>query len=342
MHMQTDSEAARSRIDYRPLDAQTLDMLQGPADASPWTSTQPALFSAEPAEPGSYQYLVAPGDVLRITVWEHPELTNPSGTDEELSGRIVNGDGSLYFPYAGLLQAAGKTVQQLREEITRGLRSVIRAPKVDVSVMQYRGQRVFVSGQVRNPGLQQVTDVPPDLADILARAGGVTEDADLGAVLVTRGQAQARVDLEALYYRGDVRANLRLRHGDIVNVPQRHAARVYVTGEVLRPQRLLMPRGVLTLADALTEAGGLDPGAADASQIYVIRDQAGGRPLVYHLDARSPEALLSADRFALRSRDVVYVDAAPVVRWSRLISNILPSATVLRESLSDTTRAFPR
>lgn len=340
MRMDTDSATAQARVDYRPLDEHAVatqqQMAPGPVDAS-----QPALF-AQAHEQNVYEYLVAPGDVLRITVWEHPELTNPSGTNEELSGRVVNTDGSLFFPYVGVTQAAGRTVQQIRQQITRGLAPVIRAPKVDVSVMQYRGQRVFVSGQVRNPGLQQVTDVPPDLADILARAGGVTEEADLGAVLVTRGSAQARVDLEAMYYRGDLRANLRLRHGDIVNVPQRQAARVYVTGEVLRPQRLLMPRGALTLADALADSGGLSPTAADASQIYVIRDEPGGRPVIYHLDARSPEALLLADRFHLRSRDVVYVDAAPVVRWARLISNILPSATVLRETLNDTTRAFPR
>ncbi|KQP17187.1 hypothetical protein ASF43_29435 [Pseudorhodoferax sp. Leaf267] len=336
--MDADSDAARTRIEFRAIDEPTVAAQMRP-QTPPIDASNPSQFATGT---GAYEYLIAPGDVLRVTVWEHPELTNPSGTDEELSGRVVTADGRVYFPYAGHVQAAGRTVEQVRSQIERGLSSVIRAPKVDVSVLQYRGQRVYVSGQVRSPGVQPVTDLPPDLADVLGRAGGVTDDADLSAVLVTRGQERARVDLEAMYYRGDLRANLRLRHGDVVNVPERRAARVYVAGEVLRPQRLLMPRGVLTLADALADAGGPNPESANPSQIYVIRDEQRGRPVVYHLDARSPDALILADRFHLQSRDVVYVDTAPVVRWGRLLSNIVPSATLLRESLNDSTRGLPR
>lgn len=338
MQMDDQSAAARARIDFRPLDEQAL-ATQVRADQGPVEGSGSGQFLPVT---GVYEYLVTRGDVLRVTVWEHPELTNPSGTNEEVSGRVVNADGRVFFPYAGQLQAAGHTVEQIRTQIERGLSSVIRAPKVDVSVQQYRGQRVYVSGQVRTPGVQAVTDLPPDLADVLARAGGFTDEADLSAVLITRGNERARVNLEAMYYRGDLRANVRLHHGDVVNVPERRAARVYIAGEVMRPQRLLMPRGVLTLADALAESGGLDQQSANASQVYVIRDEQGERPVVYHLNARSPDALLLADRFPLRSRDVVYVDTAPVVRWGRLLSNIVPSATLLRETLGDTTRAFPR
>lgn len=341
MRLDTDSEAARARLDFRVLDRGAVAAQRGErAAGGPVQAAAPGQF-APGGEP--WQYLVAPQDVLRVTVWEHPELTNPSGTTEELSGRVVNADGLLYFPYAGSVQAAGRTVQQIRDALVRGLSGVIKSPKVDVSVLQYRGQRVFVSGQVRTPGVQPVTDVPPDLADMIARAGGATDEADLTRVLVTRGSERAVVDLEALYYRGDTRGNLRLRNGDIVNVPERRNSRVFVTGAVVRPLRVVMPRGELTLADALAEAGGLDPQSANASQVYVIRAAEGGdKPVVWHLDATTPEALLLADEFPLRSRDVVYVDAAPVVRWGRLLGNIVPSATLLRETLNDTTRAFPR
>lgn len=340
MSLDTQSEAARARIDYR-----VLDRAAAAAQRAVRRGTEPVLASAPAAfaEPGGpWQYTVAPQDVLRITVWEHPELTNPSGTTDELSGRVVNADGRLYFPYAGQVQAAGRSVQEIRDALARGLSSVIKSPKVDVAVLQYRGQRVLVSGQVRTPGVQPVTDVPPDLADMIARAGGTTDEADLSRVLVTRGGERAVVDLEAMYYRGDTRANLRLRHGDIVNVPERRNARVFVTGEVVRPLRLVMPRGELTLADALAEAGGLNLQSANAAQIFVIRGDEGDKPVVWHLNATTPEALLLADEFTLRSRDVVYVDAAPVVRWGRLMSNIVPSATLLRETLNDSTRALPR
>jgi len=180
-----------------------------------------------------------------------------------------------------------------------------------------------------------VTDVPPDLTEVIARAGGFAPEADLGGVTVTRGRDTLRLDLQSLYYGGDLRANVRLKHGDIVNVPERRAARVFVTGEVIRPTALPMPRGDMTLADALADAGGVNPLSAAAGQVFVIRAGEDSRPQIYHLNAAAPDALLLADQFPLRARDVVYVDAAPVVRWSRMINNILPSATFLRDTWTD-------
>ncbi len=340
MALDTGSDALRARADLRPLDAQLVQALRDERQAQgPRTVPLPASFRAEA---GRYEYLVAPQDVLRVTVWDHPELTNPSGTTSELSGRVVNSDGSMFFPYVGEFSAMGRNVRAIRDQIAAGLVKVIKQPQVDVSVLQYRGQRVVVSGEVRNPGTVAITDVPPDLTQVIASAGGFTAEADLAAVTVTRGPDQARLDLQALYYGGDLRGNVRLRHGDVVNVPERRVGKVFVTGEVQRPTAVLMPRGELTLADALAEAGGMAVQSASAGQVFVIRGDAQARPQVFHLDASAPDALLLADRFVLNPRDVVYVDTAPVVRWARLINNILPSATVLRETLNDTSRAFPR
>jgi polysaccharide export outer membrane protein len=88
----------------------------------------------------------------------------------------------------------------------------------------------------------------------------------------------------------------------------------------------------------------VNPLSAAAGQVFVIRGGEGEneRARIYHLDAASPNSLVLADRFDLVARDVVYVDTAPVVRWNRVISNILPSAAIGREVLNDTTRAFPR
>lgn len=340
MHMNADTAQLRSRAEMLSVDLATVQRLQGEL------RNRRAASSAIPASffPGSerYEYKVQPQDVLRVTVWERPELTNPSGTRDELSGRVVNADGTVFFPFAGDVQAGGRTVLEIRDQIVKGLRTVIRNPQVDVSVLQYRGQRVVVSGEVRTPGTVPITDVPPDLTEIIARAGGITAEADLTQVTVTRDRQTIGVDLDALYYSGDLRGNVRLRHGDVVNVPERRLAKVFVTGEVVRPAPVMMPRGQLTLADALSEAGGVNAQSANASQVYVIRAAANAKPQIYHLNASAPDALLLADQFALQARDVVYVETAPVVRWARVINNILPSATVLRETLNDTTRALPR
>jgi polysaccharide biosynthesis/export protein len=336
----TPPQDLRARADIFAIDVPTLNQLRTAAAAKPTNgaSLRPAMFRTAD-EP--YAYIVGPQDVLRITVFDHPELTNPSGTANELSGRVVNSDGKFFYPYAGAVQAAGRTVQQIRQQLVDGLAGVIKNPQVDVSVLQYRSQRIVVAGEVRTPGTVPITDVPPTLNEVISQAGGLSAEADLSAVTVTRGGTSTRIDLYSYYYGGDPTQNLRLVAGDVVNVPDRRFNKVFVLGEVGRPNSLVMPRGRLTLAEALADSGGINPLTANAGQIYVIRD-GGQKAQIYHLNASTTDALVLADRFDLRSRDVVFVDAVPVVRWSRIVSNILPTADFLRLGLDDATRAFPR
>lgn len=301
-----------------------------------------------PAQPSNgHRYLIGPQDVLRVIVWNHPEITNPTGTANELSGRVVNADGTFFFPFVGQVQAAGRTVQQVRDALAQGLGGILKNPQVDVAVLQYRSQRVFVAGEVRNPGAVPITDVPVNVTDAIAQAGGLGPEADLSNVTVTRGNTSFTLDLYGLYYGGDVSRNTRLQHGDIINVPERRFNKVFVLGEVFRPASITMPRGRLTLAEALADVGGVNPLTANSGQIYVIRGRASGdaaasRPQIFHLNGSSADALVLADRFELKSRDVVFVDPVKVVRWARVVNNILPTIDVLRETLNDVSPGLPR
>jgi polysaccharide export outer membrane protein len=260
-----------------------------------------------------------------------------------LSGRVVNSDGTFFFPFAGKVVANGRTVEEIRDTLEKALAPYLKNPQIDVSVLQYRSQRVFVSGEVARPGPQGLTDIPVRVTDAIGLAGGPTPLADLSEVLVTRGQKTFRIDLYGLYYQGDQEQNILLQHGDIVNVGEQRFNKVFVLGEVNQPRSLPMPRGRMTLAEALSDTGGVNPFTAHAGQIFVIRSHANApRPLIFHLDSASPDALVLADRFDLRARDVVFVDAVPVVRWARVVNLILPTADFLRQTTMDTVKGLPR
>jgi polysaccharide export outer membrane protein len=113
-------------------------------------------------------------------------------------------------------------------------------------------------------------------------------------------------------------------------------------GELLRPGSLQMPRGRISLAEALSDTGGVNPLSANSGQIYVVRLGANNRIQIFHLNAETADALVVADRFDLRARDVVYVDAAKVVRFARVINNLIPTLELLRESINDFSPRFPR
>src|SRR5690625_3798001 len=123
--------------------------------------------------------------------------------------------------------------------------------------------------------------------------------------------------------------NLLLQDGDIINLPERTQDKIFVLREVMDPHAKTLPCDASSLADALGDARGLDTVTSRASQVYVIRAVDEDRPQIWHLDASSPTALVLADSFPLQARDVVYVDAAGVTRWSRVINQILPTATSL-------------
>lgn len=275
-------------------------------------------------------YRIGPGDILTITVWDHPELTIPAGTyrSPEQSGTLVAEDGTIFYPYVGIFSVSGKTSREVRAILAQRLARVIEKVQVDVRVISYRSKRLYVVGEVKAPGQQEITDLPVTVLDAINKAGGFTPEADHSQVLLTRAGKTWRVDLQALYERGQVTQNLRLEPGDIVNVPDRALNKVFVLGEVQKPGSLFMNKKRITLAEALAEAGYINQQTSNPSWVFVMRGGAGDSEL-YHLDSKSPDALVLADRFPLQPRDIVYVDAAEVARWNRVISNVLPTATML-------------
>ena len=277
----------------------------------------------------SYQYLVGPQDVLSITVWEHPELTIPDGGRRrvEQSGNRVRSDGSIFYPYVGLLQVAGKPTEQIRIELTKKLSRYIKQPQLDVRVVTFNSQKVHVAGAVARPGVVSLTDVPLRLADVITRSGGVNKNADLQEVILTRDGSNQLLNLQNLYYKADLSQNILLKNNDIVYVPVNSTRKVYVMGEVRNQTSLPMQDGKLNLAEVMATAG-INQQAADPERIFVLR-QSKGKPLAYHLDASEPGALILATSFPLRPLDVVFVSTSNLTLWNRVLTQLLPTAQTL-------------
>jgi polysaccharide export outer membrane protein len=181
------------------------------------------------------------------------------------------------------------------------------------------------------------TDIPMTLAEGINRAGGITVTGDRSFVTLTRGGKTTALDLFALTNAGLDPTRIPLKSGDLVMVRGRDERKVSVMGEVNVQSPILMRNGNLSLNEALNEAGGVNLNLANPRQIYVIRNEPTGGQAIFHLDARTPTALALADGFALRPRDVVYVDPVPLVQWNRVISLILPSTATLN-SVRDISR----
>jgi polysaccharide export outer membrane protein len=178
-------------------------------------------FNSYPPAPTSVEtpnlrYKIGPLDTLNVIVWRNPELS---------STVTVRPDGYVSTPLVDDLQAAGKSPAELSREVEKVLGKIVREPVVSIVVTTFQG---VYSEQIRIVGeAAQPQSVPyrqnMTILDVMIQAGGLTDFADgNGAVLVrgSEGGKQYGVRLKDLLRRGDISANVAMKPGDIIIVPQ--------------------------------------------------------------------------------------------------------------------------
>lgn len=284
--------------------------------------------------------LIAEGDVLSVAVFEagagglfsrNPQsaLLASGDAQQTLPRVVVDPDGDVIIPFAGSVRVVGLRPGQAADAVRIALRRRAINPQVLVSVLESRANSVALIGEVRNPGHFLLSAHNDRLLDVLASAGGPTKPAADLAVIVSRGQGYAEAALTSLMNRAD--QNVRLAPGDQVRVVDR--PRKYSTfGAFGRDAQTLIEDDSLTLADAISRAGGLDTYSAAAGSVLVFRFERPevaaalglstpptekGVPVVYRLDFKQPQSLFVANNFEIRANDLLYVPRADVTELKK-------------------------
>lgn len=339
-HIDYDAESeplSDVKIDVKPI---TLELIQE-MNARTRESAAIAMGGDTDNRPGKplpdYDYYIGRGDVLNIIVYDHPELTIPAGSERSAaeSGNVVHSDGTIFYPYVGKVKVVGRTVHDVRNEIQRRLADYIAEPQVDVKVAAYNSQKAYVTGQVNTPGQLPITNVPLRVLDAISQAGGLTDLANWRDVVLSRDGTDTSLSVYDMLVYGDLNQNLLLRNGDVVHVPEVGNQQIFVMGQVNEQASFAMGNTRLSLTAAISQAGGMDEDSANASGIFVIRRNPAASDTyatVYQLDASNAAAFVLGSQFMLEPTDVVYVTAAPLARWNRVLRLLLPSLTTIYEA----------
>lgn len=279
------------------------------------------------------EYRIGPGDVVNVIVWEHPELTNPTGEfrDPISAGRLIDTAGLMYYPYVGSFKAAGMTVGELRDFIAQRLGAVISKPQVDARVVAFRSRRVQVSGEVRQPGLVSLDDTEKGIVDAIGERGGLTDNASRRRLELNRGGLRYTLSLAALLSgSSDQALNPSLLPGDLLHVPDRSDDQVFVLGEVNKEGPVYLQQQRTTLTEVLANSGGLNRTSSNDAGVLVFRRPSSDRvATVYRASLANAVGLLMAGEFALEPRDVVYVSSTSFSNYNSVINQLLPTISAI-------------
>lgn len=264
------------------------------------------------------EYVLGAEDVIEISVFRHDEL--------KLETRISQA-GMISYYLIGDIQAGGLTQFQLRDKMEEDLAGFIKEPKVVVRITEAASHKIFVLGQVKNPGVYRMRK-DYTLVEAISAAGGMTPHAYLGGAYVVREGKILLVNFVELIDKGNTEENIPLLLGDTIYIPDNRDRKVFVMGEVNKQAAIPM-RDKMTLLEAIAEAGGLTRDAKK-NAILVMRGNL-SEPEILTIDGERMDIVAG---ISLQPGDIIFVASSGFANVERIavrLSHILgPLYTLAR------------
>ena len=219
-------------------------------------------------------YIIGPGDVLKISVYDHDDLQTVSRVSE---------NGIIILPLLGQVKVNGLSISQTSKKIADLYSDgYIINPQVSIFVQEFRSKKAVVLGHVKKPGLIELSG-PTTFLELLSKAGGLAPDYGETATIKRKVDGKSTmisVNIKSLTEGGDMSQNIPIREGDTVYITK--AGMCYVTGEVKDPDAYPC-EGDATILKLITLAGGFT-GKASRSGVRIVRVIDGKKTVIKDVD----------------------------------------------------------
>jgi polysaccharide export outer membrane protein len=282
-----------------------------------------------PAEPATFRF--GPGASLTLTLWSFSSRPEAGGgaSPTALGTYTVSAEGDIVLPYAGTVPLSGLTLPEAQATLDKRFAALgmFQSPSVAIQNAGAPQGHVTVTGLIGQPKAIAWPPAGLTLSDALTQALG-----DGAAVLGQPNDTANNVSaIQVALYRGEgapvtlpiataLEQTIALRPGDRVVVEKATPIEVTVLGGGARSNGALDFAEAPSLAQVLAKVSGLNGALANNHAIFVLRQRAGGRPILYDFAWDRAQGLIASQRFPLESGDLVYVAEAPIISAQQVIS----------------------
>lgn len=287
-----------------------------------------------PARTQPANTLIAPGDVLKVAVWDAEEnslLTTQGQRAAQLQDMQVSADGRIFVPFVGEIRVAGMAPATARQRIEEELVSTVPSAQVQLTLEQGRTNTANLVSGVNRPGVYPLPDTNTTLLELIAEGGGIENSFENPQLRLFRGRDRYAVSVDRLFKNPEL--DTVMRGGDRVIVEEEERSFLSL-GAANRQSVHLFPTDQVTALDALAIIGGVEDSRANPEGVLVLREYASGAVradgvsgpsharMVFTIDLTSADGLFSAGRFLIHDGDLVYATESPLVSTRSIVATI--------------------
>lgn len=273
-----------------------------------------------------YSDAVRPHDQLTLQVVDTADnggFTGSNGRPAQFGPFEVPQTGRIVIPYAGEFSVLGKEIADIQSEIQKAYSTVFNSARVSLARTSRLPLRANVIGIARSPGQQVIDREGANLADLVAKAGGTTQEPFTCEYILHRNKHSYRLNNHDITTR-----NILAQDGDILEIRKSADRSVTLLGAVHRPGSYPFPNHESHLDDFIGEGSGFRSDSANVSGVFIFRKTSTGSTNIYRFNLRDPSGVIAAGGFLVHGNDIIYVTEAPLTRWNRTLRNILPFSQV--------------
>lgn len=299
-------------------------------------------------------YVLGAGDVISVTLWEAPPAmlfasmssdssnTGFSGQSTSFPDQMISSRGEINIPFVGSVTVAGKSPQEVEDDIVSALKDKANQPQVLVKVVKNNTASVTVVGEVNASARIPLTSRGERLLDAIAEAGGVRQPVDKTTIQLSRNNQVQTIALDTII--SNPGQNIVLQPGDVITAIIQPLS-FTVLGAVKQNQELHYESIGISLAQALSRAGGLAGETSDARAVFIFRfedpkalnwatpptlTKQGKVAVVYQVNMNDAANFFVAQNFPISDKDLIYVSDASSVQLQKFMAMLFQSIYIVR------------